>query len=462
MVVVASTCVDIVAKKMVWRILRLLRHPVPREMALVLTALLVAGKLKFGSFLPSLAAFGLYTLIPLQYSLYGIRTMQQHRAQAKLLASQEAPAKSWAELTAECTPTQERYVVIGGLGFVGKRIVHALVLRGERNVLVVDSDASAVAHMQALYPSVEFKLANVTRFEDMTSALAGAECVFAPFAVIRYWESLTKHLDRSWAVNVDGVRNVCDACVLHKVKRLIVTSSSAVIEPFPSVLPDTFDERAPRVDHATATSNYCYSKAVGEALALSYHSPATGLQVASIRPCTAVFGHGDKLALSNIERGFYPVMDANNAIDYVHVDSVVLAQLLCERKLRDEGNLAGGEAFCVSTQAVEDGVFASLVEAYYCNPKRTIKLVVLPGRLIFLLSLGLSLVQYLHPGDVFDLLGRDLGMLTLPTFLTATKRVLLTSNAKAERVLGYHPHKPIAQAMQQTMRELAEDRVIME
>ncbi|KAH9256931.1 hypothetical protein BASA81_004752 [Batrachochytrium salamandrivorans] len=446
---------------MLWRILQLFRHPVPREMALVLAAFLVVGKLKFNSFLPSLAAFGLYTLIPLQFSLYNIRTMQQHRAQAKLLASQEPLAKPWAELTAECTPTQERYVVIGGLGFVGKRIVHALVLRGERNVLVVDLDSKAMVHMQALYPSVEFKLADVTQFDDIASTLVGADCVFAPFAVIRYWESLTKHLNRSWAVNVDGVRNVCEACVLHKVKRLIVTSSSAVAEPFPSVLSNGLNEDSPKVNQINATSNYCYSKSVGETIALSYHSP-TGLQVSSIRPCTTVFGHGDKLALSNIERGFYPVMDANNAIDYVHVDSVVLAHLLCERKLRDDGNLAGGEAFCVNTQAVEDGVFASLVETYFCTPQRKVKLVVLPGRLIFLLSLGLSLIQYLYPGDVFDLLGKDLGMLTLPTFLTATKRVLLTSNAKAERVLGYQPHKPIAQAVQQTMQEVAEDRVIMQ
>jgi NAD(P)-dependent dehydrogenase (short-subunit alcohol dehydrogenase family) len=73
-------------------------------------------------------------------------------------------------------------VVTGGTGFVGTRLVEMLVQRGARRVVVVDivpRPATAWAH-----PAIEYRLADITKKDEVLAAVKGADCVWHNAAAV--------------------------------------------------------------------------------------------------------------------------------------------------------------------------------------------------------------------------------------------------------------------------------------
>ena len=374
-------------------------------------------------------------------------------------------SKTWEDATRTCGPaTNEQYVVIGGAGFIGHRIVHALRLRGERRIRVVDVDKTALDEMKKMYSeSFDYIVAEITDREAMMRVMTGANCVYAPVSVIRYWEVYQKHWPRSLKVNVDGMRNIVEACLAHGVSRLVTTGSSAAIEAWPGYEPEGIDDFTPRVTEKNYLANYMLSKSLQEQVAL----PANGrnnLAVSCIRPCSSVWGYGDKLALGiGIKSGMYPCLSATNAVDFVHVDVVVLAHLLLEAKLRNgPQDPAAGQAYCISNgEALEEGVFSVLLEQAAKANGIKMKVAFLPSRIVWVLSFFMSVFDYIYPGDTCKLLGRDLGMLTVPTVLNASHSLVVRNMNRAKELFGFEPHISIGAAADRTMEEYRRGEIMM-
>mmetsp|Transcript_29307 Transcript_29307/g.67241 ORF Transcript_29307/g.67241 Transcript_29307/m.67241 type:complete len:341 (-) Transcript_29307:16-1038(-) len=247
--------------------------------------------------------------------------------------------------------TGKRYLVVGGSGSVGLRILEALVERGEKHVTSYD-----VAPPRRRLAGATFLLGDVTDYAAVRAACENVDVVFATFALIRPHERLSCLYAQSHAVNVVGTENVVRACVEAEVGVLVQTSTSNVCVS-PSLVKPVMDENSPFVDPSNTANHYSWTKAQAERAVLRAHGTPLfkssggglgALATASIRPCSALFGPEDvNIAERWLRSG--PVVTCGTAtIDWVFVDDVVWAHLLCERRLHEEPRRVGGQAYCVS------------------------------------------------------------------------------------------------------------------
>jgi len=410
------------------------------------------------------AAAILHLLLPLEFSLLQgrfPRPFAQFLAQVDTLSSQDI---SWRKAIEAAPRTGERYCVLGGGGFLGSRVVRALVLRGETNVLVVDMDTAGLAKLKSELPSVTTLRADVRSMDDMLHALRQVDCVIATFALIRFWERLERHFDRSAAVNVEGTRVVIAACEACGVKRLVQTSTGNVTLRYPRGVPSGCTERTALVTARNALHNYALSKAQAEALVLEANCPA--LTTGSIRPCSNVYGYGDKLHLDRIvPNRTLLVIDCEMLTDWVHVDHLVLAHLLLEAKLR-QGSTSpcAGQSFSITGgELVRDGLFFAAVrrEAQRLLGGKPFTVARLPARIMHLVAMAVDLVYLVYPGNAVDLLGPQLGILTMATLLSASAENPCRCD-KAARLLGYAPHMGHLTAIRKSLVEYREGRALLE
>jgi len=133
-------------------------------------------------------------------------------------------------------------VVTGASGHLGANLVRALLARGRRVRVVERRRDRALEGLE-----VDRVVADVCDAAGMVEAIAGAERVFNLAARISTRDTEVPEVR---AVNVDGVRNVVEACLRHRVKRLVHFSSihAFSVHPEDSVV----DERRPLCDEPGA------------------------------------------------------------------------------------------------------------------------------------------------------------------------------------------------------------------
>jgi dihydroflavonol-4-reductase len=151
---------------------------------------------------------------------------------------------------------------------------------------------------------VEIIRGDVRSYEDVARATAGVELVYHLAGYI----SLDGDRQAIYAVNINGVRNIVQACLENKVGRLVHFSSIHALSSEPRQHPIT--ESNSRVTDPKAAA-YDYSKAAGEREVQT--GIAQGLDAVILNP-TGVIGPFDYKpsmfgqALLMIARGIFPVL----------------------------------------------------------------------------------------------------------------------------------------------------------
>lgn len=172
-----------------------------------------------------------------------------------------------------------RTLVTGASGLVGANLVRLLLARGHEVRAFVHRDTRGIDGLE-----VEQVHGDVRDPASLTAACEGIEVVFHLAAVIAVERDADVPLQ---AVNVDGVRNVVDACVAAGVRRLVHVSSVHALSREPAAVP--IDETRPL---ALGPENHPYdrSKAQGEVEAL--RGLERGLEVVILEP-GGIFGPHD-------------------------------------------------------------------------------------------------------------------------------------------------------------------------
>jgi len=368
------------------------------------------------------------------------------------IANCDASAVDYKAIVCRQTPaTHKRYVVFGA-GFVGRKLIHALLMRGETSVRVFDADpASCDAFKNDA--RVDFVHGDVTRYEAVLAAVQGAEHVFATFAIIRFMDRLAHQAPLSFRVNVQGTENVVRACQAAGVAMLVQTSTSNVSVCAQRASLD-MDEKSPYVCRDEAPNHYAWTKAVAEQIVLAADG-AAGMRTAAVRPCSAVFGADDRHVLDpmlKLGRTLLPPNGGAGVMDFVAVNNVVWAHLLLERKLIDEPDSVGGEAFCVSNNApMRMRDFIGIVERLR------------PGGLATVPTPQMLLVLIAHVVEAAKLAGAP-----MPRALDALTGCTLDfldlnysfSGKKAFERLGYRPLYTVEQGVELAVRESAQGRML--
>lgn len=244
--------------------------------------------------------------------------------------------------------------------------------------------------------------------------------------------------DKMWRTNVEGTRNIVDACKRYGVKRLVHCSSIAAINQFP--LEETIDETRDLVnnDSKTATA-YGKSKAAAERVVLD--AIKEGLEVVMVAP-TSVMGPMDYkpsvLGQSLLDMYFNRipavVKGGQDWVDVRDIAAGVIAAM--ERGKSGEKYLLGSEFFTIQE-------LSKLIGEIF---QRKTPSLALP---FWIARLGVPFEEFKSRRS-----GKENGF--TQEGLTALKYGnTKISHEKAIRDLGYNP-RPVRQSLKETLEWLVE------
>jgi nucleoside-diphosphate-sugar epimerase len=233
-------------------------------------------------------------------------------------------------------------LVTGGGGFLGRYICEQLVARGDR---VRSYSRSAYPELTNL--GVEVVRGDVTDRSATIDVCADVDCVFHTVAIAGIGGSWTDYAN----TNVMGTRNVLTGCRVHRVPRLVYTSSPSAV--FAGKDQCGVDEST-RFDLDWLERYHCHysrSKALTEA-AVWMRNGHAGLQICRLRP-HLIWGPRDQHLIPRLiarakSGRLRRVGDGTNLIDMTYVENAAEAHLQAADALALENSPVAGNAYFLS------------------------------------------------------------------------------------------------------------------
>lgn len=208
----------------------------------------------------------------------------------------------------------KRVLITGGTGFIGANLAEALLKRG-CEVRILRRRSSSLQALAGI--DVEHFFGDVRDPASLREAVRSRDTVFHTAAIVKFWKSRWKE---QFAVNVEGTRNIVQACLSEGVDRLLHVSSIAALgHPQNEELAN---EDTPY--NWTEGPGYKYSKRLAELEVLD--GVNRGLDAVIVNPSVIVgerdiYLHGGSL-LTNVKKGtmlFY----IDGGMNVVYVGDVV-------------------------------------------------------------------------------------------------------------------------------------------
>lgn len=230
-------------------------------------------------------------------------------------------------------------LVTGARGFLGKKIVKALLAKGHRVVAysrTIDDELKALP--------IKTICGDITNFDSIEIALKGVDGVIHTASKVGMWGSYNDF----HTTNVIGTENLIKACINRKVKKLVYTST-------PSVVFGKDDLRG--VDETTPypekyLTHYAQTKSAAEKLVLDANGKGE-LVTTSLRP-HLIYGEDDpnllpRLAEASRSGRLKKVGPGHNLVDIIYVDNaadshVKAYEILCH------GSRNEGKAYFISQE----------------------------------------------------------------------------------------------------------------
>jgi 3beta-hydroxy-delta5-steroid dehydrogenase/steroid delta-isomerase len=235
-------------------------------------------------------------------------------------------------------------LVTGGSGFVGQNFVKTLLEQGYQ-VRSFDLAPSPLSH-----DNLEVIEGNICDATLVEQACQGIDTIFHTAAIIELKGGKAvsqEYRDRSYAINVEGTKNIVHAACKAGTKRLVYTSSNSVViggQPLKGV-----DETTPYASRINDL--YTETKVVAEQWVLAQNGK-NGLLTCAVRP-SGIWGPGDqtmfKRFFEQAVAGLFKatVGDRNVKLDNSYVHNLIHGQILAAQHLV-EGGTAPGQAYFIN------------------------------------------------------------------------------------------------------------------
>ena len=119
-------------------------------------------------------------------------------------------------------------LVTGGAGFIGQHLTHYL-LEKKHNVKIFDSlsNSSREGISSLIQSGAKFFAGDITDLDSLKNSLPNTDAVVHLAAKISVNESI-KNPEETINVNVNGTKNLLEACIANNVKNIVAASSAAV------------------------------------------------------------------------------------------------------------------------------------------------------------------------------------------------------------------------------------------
>lgn len=319
----------------------------------------------------------------------------------------------------------ERVLVTGATGFIGRRLTESLVQDG-RQVRCLVRPASPPTVLDDLRGrGVDLVSGDLMDRASLAKAVEDVDVIYHLAAIFDY--AAPRAI--TFKVNVEGTRNLLDACRSVRLEKFIHCSTIGVMGRTGRVPADETRPCHPE------DAPYPRSKFEAEGLVREYHR-RFGLPAVVVRPA-AVYGPRDHTLLNMFQlalRGRFNAIlgSGENLVSFVHVTDVVRALLLAEAKGRV------GEAYIVANGSTTLGRFMETIARTLGTPPPTRHVPIGLVKFMAVLSAGKS-----------RLVGGK------PTF-TRSSIDFATSDrvydiSKARNELGYEPRIGLEEGMRETV-----------
>lgn len=230
-------------------------------------------------------------------------------------------------------------LVTGATGFIGNRLVQELLKREAKVHVLVRSRNKIPAEIQN---KVAVFCGDVNNREAIDSAAKNCDYIFHLAGFADIW---SKDKTVPYQTNVEGTRNILDAALKNKIKRVVFTSSAATLPP--SEQGDYIDENSPLPD--SYHTEYEQTKREAEKICIDYCKK--GIHTVVVNP-TRVFGPGPlnksnsvTILINKYINGTWRFIpgNGNQVGNYVFIDDVVYGHLLAlEHGTPGEKYILGG------------------------------------------------------------------------------------------------------------------------
>ncbi len=226
-----------------------------------------------------------------------------------------------------------KVLIIGAAGFVGSFLVKEILKEPVKQVVLYDNfTRGKIDNIEEGLKDPRCHLfsygGDIREVDVLDKAMEGVDYVFHLAAM---WLLHCKDFPRTaFEVNIAGTFNVLEACVKHKVKKLIYSSSASVYGDAAQV-PMT-------EDHPFNNKNfYGATKIAGEAMCTAYND-RYGLEIIGLRYMN-VYGPGQDqhaaysgvvpVVLNKIDRNEAPSVngDGSQAYDFIYVEDVARSNI---------------------------------------------------------------------------------------------------------------------------------------
>lgn len=333
-----------------------------------------------------------------------------------------------------------RFLVTGGSGFLGRHLVDRIVSNYPESEIVVFDLRPYEHHDPATASSITPIAGNITQLGDVIKACREVDTVFH-LVTANPLDNRNELL--MWRVNVEGTKNIIEACKQNNVQKLVYVSSASVVFNGSHVL--NGDETIP---YPSRYIDY-YSKTKGEAEKLVLAANRNTMLTCALRP-SAIFGERDPVFLPRlIEAGQagktkYMIGNGKTKWEFTYVGNIAAACTQAADALKEGSPVAGSAYFITNDETTlfwgQCGVFLGALGL----PKPSVSI---PYIVCFVLAVILELVLLLispiyNPKKPPTLSRQRVQLLT-------THREL--SCAKAKRDFGYKPIVSMEEATRRTV-----------
>lgn len=330
-----------------------------------------------------------------------------------------------------------RVLVTGGSGFVGANLVTELLGRGYE----VHSFDRVTSPLPA-HPRLTTFVGDICTPADVAAAVAGVNTVFHTAAIIDLMggaSASAEYRQRSFAVNVEGTKNLVHAAQQAGVARFVYTASNSVVMGGRDIADG--DETLPYT--ARFNDLYTETKVAAEKFVLGANGEHN-LLTCSIRP-SGIWGRGDQTmfrkVFESVLAGHVKVLVGNKNVklDNSYVHNLVHGFILAAEHLVPGGTAPGQAYFVNDGEPINMFEFSRPVVQACGQPWPTFRV---SGRLVHAV---MTVWQFLHfrfglPKPLLEPL--------------AVERIYLNnyfSIDKARRDLGYEPRFTTEQALEECL-----------
>ncbi|CEM36125.1 unnamed protein product [Vitrella brassicaformis CCMP3155] len=365
---------------------------------------------------------------------------------------------------------KEVVCVIGGCGYLGSHLVGMLhgVVREIRVYDVAPPTALLFEQMQmdegrrekvSSSPPAKFSYVrgDILDMEALCRALEGCTSCIHCAAMIDVHGDMPASRVRE--VNVQGTRNVLEACERASIPHLVYTSTVEVINGLHQNVEMTEDAPYPPSLRHFLYKRYAQTKADAERLLRRHAQTSDGRRVRIIilRP-VAFYGEGDKLHIGDLIHsirrrivtvliGAPPGHPKHALMDFAYVKNICFGHLLALHALKqdDSNGRLDGEVFLLSDDTPAQSFF-EFNRPFVEQAGYTLPSVYLPWWICYLFALLAELWALL------------VGRMFVPLTTIAVDALCYTQTIKwdkARHVLGYRPLYTVAEGMDRTLKWFA-------